>query len=81
MNDGLGAVAAVVLIAIGCSAMSAASLLAAVEYSHHIDMKAERIQKRLNKRACADSAVLAKLKDPFAPAEIEFSEFGCKGAL
>ncbi len=69
------------LISTGTLALSFVVMAAAISYSDSVDRSAERIQKELNERACADSIGLIKIKGSFAPGKISLPEFGCEGSL
>lgn len=77
LEDGFAAMITVLVLATGTLAMNTVLLEFVSDYVDSVDQRIYRLQNELNKKACADSAVLLKLKAPYATGHFYFAEFGC----
>jgi hypothetical protein len=80
-NEGLIALVAVNLIALGTLAMIASALTAAMWFVDSVSKKETRIQADLYSRACVDSASLMLAKNYFLKGDVSLKEFGCQAKV
>ena len=71
------ATTAIVLLAMGSLAFMLVTMAGAVSYADSVEKREQRIQRELDSRACADSRMLAGIKDYFMTEPPAFAEFGC----
>ncbi|MEA2715664.1 MAG: hypothetical protein QOG91_692 [Candidatus Parcubacteria bacterium] len=76
-REGLTALIAVNLIALGTLAFLMVTAGAAVTFADMVHKKELRMQAALNVRACLDSLALMAAKDYFLNGQVSLREFGC----
>ncbi len=74
---GFMATTAIILLAIGILAFVLVTVSTASVYSDSVTRREMRIQKGLNKQACADTSKLVQAKDYFLNNEVVLSDFDC----
>lgn len=78
---GFGASVAVLTLALGTAALVLVVREAVMSYAVAVEKRQERVQKRLDDRACSDAVAFIRAKDVFASGRIEIPDLGCVVSL
>ncbi|HEX7724462.1 MAG TPA: hypothetical protein VF438_01860 [Candidatus Paceibacterota bacterium] len=75
---GFGAALMIIAFAFGAASLAIVANSSAAVYAESVIKSQERMQRKLDAEACAESVELIKAKDPFATGDISIPELSCR---